>query len=193
MAKKKKKSKGGSKKGTPFERQIAKELSLWWSDGERDDIFWRTDGSGARATKRRSINIMTANSCGDLGFLDVIGKPFLDVFVVEIKRGYTADLSVLNILDAKGKNTDVLLHWWRKLTAEARACGKPFGMIIFRRDHRSTCVCISYDCLNYLESTIGSWPIDDGLVLEITTSKESIVIVDYEVFFNWVIPDIFEV
>lgn len=39
-------------KGSVFEREICKALGRWWTDGERDDIFWRTAGSGARATCR---------------------------------------------------------------------------------------------------------------------------------------------
>ena len=70
-------------KGSQFERQIAKELSKWFSRGERDDLFWRTAGSGARATTRMKQNIDTANSAGDLGFLHLEGKPFIDICLIE--------------------------------------------------------------------------------------------------------------
>ena len=76
-------------KGSQFERDICRELSIWWTQGERDDIFWRTSGSGARATTRAKKGDATANSAGDIGYLDEIGKPFLDYFMVELKRGYT--------------------------------------------------------------------------------------------------------
>lgn len=192
MEKKKKKKKRVNRgaKGTAFERKIVKELSLWWSDGERDDIFWRTDGSGSRATKRNKISITTSNSYGDIGFLDPIGKPFIDTFVIEIKRGYNDNLSVLNILDG-GRNDPILLRWWRKISQEVRDCGRKYGMIIFQRDYRSICVCLSYDCFANYESWLDSWPIEDGLTIEITTEEESLVLVDYDLFFKWLQPDMF--
>jgi len=39
-------------KGGEFERDISRFLSRWWTYGERDDVFWRTSASGARATTR---------------------------------------------------------------------------------------------------------------------------------------------
>ena len=38
------------RKGNNWERDCARKLSLIVSDGERDDIFWRTASSGALAT-----------------------------------------------------------------------------------------------------------------------------------------------
>jgi len=77
-------------KGGDYEREVCKQFSLWWSDGKRDDIFWRTAGSGGRATIRAKSKIATANSSGDMCYLDDIGKPFIDYFLPEIKRGYTS-------------------------------------------------------------------------------------------------------
>lgn len=76
-------------KGEDFERQISKKLSLWWTDGERDDVFWRTSQSGGRATQRAKSALDTAYSYGDLTFIDPIGKPLCDLLVIEAKRGYT--------------------------------------------------------------------------------------------------------
>ena len=76
-------------KGEDFERQISKQLSLWWTGGERDDVFWRTSQSGGRATQRAKSDLKTAYSYGDITFIDPIGKPFCDLLVLEAKRGYT--------------------------------------------------------------------------------------------------------
>jgi len=43
-------------KGSSFEREICTILSKWWTNNERDDVFWRTAGSGARATTRSKNN-----------------------------------------------------------------------------------------------------------------------------------------
>jgi len=77
-------------KGGNYERQVCKELSLWWTNGERDDIFWRTAGSGGRSTARRKKKKSTANAAGDIRYDDALGKPFIDYFLCEIKRGYTS-------------------------------------------------------------------------------------------------------
>ncbi len=79
-------------KGFDFEREIVKLFSLWWTqdlDEPRDDIFYKTSGSGARHTSRMKKGISTYNSAGDMGFLDPLGKPFIEKFLVEMKRGYT--------------------------------------------------------------------------------------------------------
>lgn len=81
--------KNSKNKGSKFERKIAQKLSLWWTDNERDDIFYLTSGSGARATQRKKKGVDTANSSGDIGIIDPIGKPFIDMFLIEVKSGYT--------------------------------------------------------------------------------------------------------
>ncbi len=75
-------------KGSNFEREISKELSLWASDNQTDAIFWRSEQSGGRATIRAKHGLKTPNSAGDIAFIDPIGKPLLDVFVLELKKGY---------------------------------------------------------------------------------------------------------
>ncbi|KKK58104.1 hypothetical protein LCGC14_3047790 [marine sediment metagenome] len=79
-------------KGFDFERETVKLMSLWWTqdlDEPRDDIFYKTSGSGARHTSRMKKGISTYNSAGDMGFLDPLGEPFINKFLVEMKRGYT--------------------------------------------------------------------------------------------------------
>ena len=88
--KKLKKRKGrGMSKGSAFEREICKRLSLWWTDNERDDIFWRTSGSGARATQRSKSKKRTYGQYGDVQAIDPIGEPLVKLLIIEIKRGYS--------------------------------------------------------------------------------------------------------
>ncbi len=95
-------------KGGEFERNICKQLSLWWTENERDDIFWRTAGSGARHTTRQKKNISTENSAGDVCYIDQLGKPFIDYFLMELKRGYTS----------KGRLTQKLMEEIRFILVE---------------------------------------------------------------------------
>jgi hypothetical protein len=66
-------------------------FSMWWSDGANDDIFIRTAGSGAlraRATSRFKRGKNTESQFGDMTYNTPEGKPFIDMFSVEMKTGY---------------------------------------------------------------------------------------------------------
>ncbi|HEB41934.1 MAG TPA: hypothetical protein ENI08_02865 [Candidatus Dependentiae bacterium] len=78
-------SKGGS-----FENEISYYYSMWWTGGKRDDIFYRTGGSGSRFTSRKKKGKKTENSAGDMGYTDIEGKPFIDFALHEFKTGYTS-------------------------------------------------------------------------------------------------------
>lgn len=77
-----------SGKGSQFERDISKLLSKWWTGGERDDVFWRSQQSGGRATQRAKKGKGTANQQGDIQAMDPIGQPLIDRVCVELKCGY---------------------------------------------------------------------------------------------------------
>ena len=77
-----------SSKGSSFEREVCKELSLWWTNQEADDIFWRSHTSGARATQRKKKGKTTYGQDGDVTATHPCGQPLLDFFSIEIKRGY---------------------------------------------------------------------------------------------------------
>ena len=75
-------------KGSSFERETCKRLSLWWTAGEDDDVFWRSQTSGARATTRKKQGKTTFGQDGDIAVTNPIGQPLLDFFSIELKRGY---------------------------------------------------------------------------------------------------------
>jgi len=147
-----------SSKGSSFEREICKQLSLWWTDDERDDVFWRTSGSGARATTRRKNDIRTKYEYGDVTFTDPIGQPFIDVFLIELKRGYSSDVSVLDLLD---KDIDmklpILLQWWKKAEEEKQFAERKYSIIIFRRNRRKACIFMSRQLYNVLADQSGDF------------------------------------
>jgi hypothetical protein len=86
FAKPKKKGRGKSK-GSAFEREISKQLSLWWSNGQRDDLFWRTAASGGRATVRKKKGKNTGDS-GDIASTDPDSAAMTKAFSMELKAGY---------------------------------------------------------------------------------------------------------
>jgi len=80
----KRRMKNLSQKGSTFEREFCRTLSLWASSGSDQDIFWRTVGSGGRATRKQlSVHL------GDVSCFPektTLGQWFLDFFVVELKN-----------------------------------------------------------------------------------------------------------
>lgn len=125
-------------KGGEFERAKCKELSLWWSEGERDDVFWRTSGSGARATVRAKRGKTTFGQSGDIAATHPDGLPFLGVFNMELKRGYNKD-SPLTLIDRKPhQGLSPWELWLWRCIEEAGRSGTLGWMIIQRRDQKSS-------------------------------------------------------
>ncbi len=136
-------------KGSEFERELAKRLSLWWTNGERNDIFWRTSQSGGRATQRSKKGETTFGSYGDLTAVDPIGAPLLKMFTIELKRG-SSHGSPGDLLDFKPVNGS---HPWVACLMQAikshQESGSKAWLLIHKRDHRLPIV--------YLESRILKW------------------------------------
>jgi len=129
-------------KGFSYERKICNQLSLWWTNNKRDDIFWRTSGSGARATTRSKIGKNTFGQYGDIQANDPIGQPFIDVFLTEIKRGYP-NATVSNIIDAAPKTkANQLEEFITKTRHSSVLAGAYSWMIIHKRDRREPTIII---------------------------------------------------
>lgn len=148
-------------KGSAFEREICKKLSLWWSGGERDDIFYRTSASGARWTARKKTGKTTVNEQGDMSYSDPSGKLLMDNWSVEMKTGYAKGRSasgsrihwcVLDIIDGK-ENQPMLVKFWKQ-TADGAGDKEP--VLIFRRNQKQTCIVISHMYYMDLVSHFGS-------------------------------------
>ena len=119
-------------KGRQFERDICRQLSLWWTEGARDDIFWRTAASGARHTQRKKRGVSTHGQAGDVAATDPLGAPFLEKYHVEIKKGYNR-CSVQDLIDQPSGG--LVQGWLDKADEES---GGKSVLIIWRRDRRKT-------------------------------------------------------
>ncbi len=95
---------GGKRKGSSFERFIAKDLSLWITKGSNEGIFWRTHSSGSLGTvgKRRL-------EYGDIMAIDDLGKPLTDNYNIECRHGKCLDLRHL-IHPVKGSSIIQLIN-----------------------------------------------------------------------------------
>ena len=187
-----------SKKGSSFERSTLKELSLWFSKGERDDIFWRTAGSGARATTRAKVGKMTADSAGDMAAIHRSGKSLTRVSIWELKRGYSSkapskNIEVLTLIDSPQKKPSILESWVNKIEAEMKAHKRKFWFIIFRRDRKNSCICMAkktFDRINKRNDFRHiTPPFGSVCQIYIGSHEQPIYIMTLKDFFAWCNPE----
>lgn len=137
-------------KGDQFERDISRDLSEWWTDGDRDDIYWRTSQSGGRATTRRKKGKSTKNQCGDVAATDPIGLPLVQLMTIELKRGYPKS-NIGDVFDRPDhlNPTEWEQHWqqaWEASTNEGT-----FGpCLIIHRTRRERMIYLSNEVVNAL-------------------------------------------
>jgi hypothetical protein len=131
-------------KGSSFEREICRLLSVWWTgDSDADVIFWRTSQSGGRATARRKTGRRTAAAhCGDLAAIAASGEPLTRAVVFELKRGYrTAALH--DLLDRPVRAAAQVWEEWIAQAQEASAnAGTRYWAVIHRRDRRECLIVV---------------------------------------------------
>lgn len=130
----KKKRNKGHAKGSAFERSICRQLSLWWSNGKRDDIFWRTANSGGRATVRNKSGKSSVGE-GDIGAIHQLGHSLLKHFTFELKCGYKG-ASPYDLVDMPKKSKQRLWEEWITKAAKIAEETDTSWIIIAKRDRR---------------------------------------------------------
>lgn len=186
LNKEKKKSKAGSgkSKGGKFEREVASKLSLWFSEGKRDDIFYRSHSSGARFTSRKKIDKNTAYQSGDITCSDPCGKGLIDKWSVECKTGY-GKWDILDIIDSSQK-TPLLESFFNQCKKDS-VISKKQPILIFRRPQRKVCVCIEKKYFFYLKNYFGKFE-----KVYIIIYKKDLVVMEFEEFLDWIDPSQFK-
>lgn len=146
-------------KGQENEREICRIFSKWWTSGlgqlTRDDIFWRTPGSGARATVRAAAGKDPRQGFGDMLAQDPSGQLLIDACFFEFKKGYP-ELSFLDCIASKQREP-LLVHFLRKLEKEAEEAGK-WPVLIFQRPRQHRIICIRTSLFNHMSSESGVLP-----------------------------------
>ncbi len=129
-------------KGSAYEREFCKKLSLWWSNGRREDIFWRTSQSGGRATTRAKKDQTTVGQYGDIAATDPIGAPLMEVVTIELKRGYPR-ATIHDLLDkSNGAAQQQFEKWVEQVRESARLASSFSWMLVTKRDRRESLVWI---------------------------------------------------
>lgn len=98
-------------KGSAFEREVCKALSRWVTNGEREDVFWRSAMSGGRATVARG----KVRQCGDITAVAEEGYEFASRWYVECKHVKKLGLDQFLI-----KSTGPLAKFWKIAVREAK-------------------------------------------------------------------------
>lgn len=109
----------GKSKGSAFEREVCRRLSLWLSQGQRDDLLWRSAMSGGRATVQFKTGKVNLTQSGDVSAIGQEAYSFCEKIFTEIK--HYADLSI-----GRGFlcHTGNLVTFWHIAVREAAKYGK---------------------------------------------------------------------
>jgi len=170
-------------KGSQAERDVSKDLSLWWTHHERDDTIWRTSGSGARFTTRAKAGLHTAGGAGDFTFTDAIAKPLFDLLVIENKTGYSDLVDPLAMVDSN--KADILDTWLKKAYVECQQTKRHYPMLIFKRNRKNRCVLIPNDFFFDISKRV---PCRN--VPKIMLYPQKTTIMGFDEFLNWCTPEI---
>lgn len=114
-------------KGSNFENEIAKQLSLWVSNNNHKRIFMRSAISGAMYTNdsRNNENYLSEKHAGDITWNEKQGKEFIDKIYIECKRYKEFDF----IKFLKNENYE-FSKFWTKCINESKELNKiPFMLV----------------------------------------------------------------
>lgn len=143
----KKHRKNSKNKGNSFERQIAKQLSLFLSKGERDDLVWRNTSSGARFTNRFKKGMQTENQSGDISYTHELSIPFFTKFNVECKA--YQDIKLWSIIEQTSKSDD-LFNFLKQTIRDAEASNKS-PILIAKQNNKKVLIFIEKKYADYLK------------------------------------------
>ena len=123
----------GKQKGSAFEREVCKGLSRWVSNGQKEDLFWRSAMSGGRATVGRKQGKAHDRHSGDISATAPEGFALTDKWYIECK--FYKDLAIqAAFLKGIGK----LASFWREACEQATHY-KRMPMLI-AKENMSPCI-----------------------------------------------------
>jgi len=173
-----------SSKGSEFERTISKQLSLWWTNGDRNDVFWRTAGSGAMAKTRSKQSQTAFGQYGDIQATDPVGQSLIDLFTIELKRGYSS-FTFADVLDCSRKSaSQTYERFLDQVKQDKKNANSKYWMLITKRNRREALVCIPYKVYKALKKELSPcyWA-------KLKISRGFIFITKLEDFLKYVTPD----
>jgi len=190
-------------KGGSFELEVSKKLSLWLSDGKRDDLVCRNDTSGGRATVR--VKNKKQTNCymhGDLKHSDDQAKPLFDLWSVECKTGYASksvlkdgtkkvvNWDVLDLLDSRQKKPTICSMWEQCVNDADLSRRQP--VLIFRRNQKDICIAVNLNyhlsLYRYFNKIAKGYLFIEAIIPSMYIPNNHIVIMKFSEFLEWVNP-----
>ena len=139
-----------SQKGSNFERKICRLLTKWASGKPEPMWYWRTAGSGARATRMKVVGSVQA---GDVMAIDPRGNFLTDILLIELrdrKKMHPLDF----IIGPKGGSN--MREWWEEVLGKAVEHGRKFAAAIFHRPGSShDYIIVEDEFVIYMENYYG--------------------------------------
>jgi hypothetical protein len=130
----------GKQKGSAFERDICKRLSLWISNGNRKDIFWRSAMSGGRATIQLVKGEKNKSQTGDISSIDFLGQKLTDNFIIECK--FYRNIHLESLVYGAPKTASIL-EFWKRLKRDCERFNKK-PILIFKENGKEILIGTSW-------------------------------------------------
>lgn len=163
----------GKNKGGSYERLISKKLSLWYSENEYDDIFYRTQSSGARYTLRKKVGKETHNQDADITSTHPVTELFIKKFSIELK--HYRDIGFWNII-TRGKGANVFTFLDEHVKTSKELSKEP--ILIFRQNYKPDVLITS----TYLYEILAEQGISPLLI----------IVIDNEYLYLYLLDDFFK-
>jgi hypothetical protein len=191
----------GKSKGGNFEREIAVKLSLWFTENKRDDIFYRSQSSGARATQRSKSKKTTEGQYGDIAATCKEGDSLIKKWSIECKTGYQSksklkdgtkkvtNWDILDLLDSKSQEP-MFAQMWNQCVIDAEISQRE-PILIFRRERKLPLITITGA---YYLRLINWFNIPDFMKIHFDLSNlyypySKVAIIKLDDFLKWVNPN----
>jgi len=158
-------------KGNQGERDIAKMLSLWWSEGKSEEIFTRQDGSGAKIHRAKNKKWVG----GDIKAIGIDGIDFTEFVSVEVKNVY--DVDMYRAINGKG----VFWAYWEQANGDAdKAKKQPW--LIFKQKSGVWMIALRRQLFYFLESYYGMYRFPFSIL---HNDEEKCAVCALDDFFDW--------
>ncbi len=132
----------GKGKGSQFERDFSRDLSLWWTRGKRNDLFWRSAMSGGMSTVTGC-----ANQAGDIIAVSAEGSPVTEAICFELKCGYKA-CQPWDLID--GNNKKPIINDFIDQAKEAAKRAGAMWALVIKRDRKKPTIAFPIWVSDYL-------------------------------------------
>ena len=139
-----------NRKGGKFENDVAKILSLWITEGKRNDILMRSIMSGGLATMqdRQEGTVTAKHQSGDLVGCHKLAEPFMSIFSVECKH-----LASLNYGQFIHHGGGPISKAWEQ-AREAAAGAEKVPMLVMKENYGIPMAAISSTTYRYMLACI---------------------------------------